>query len=152
MAGLNKQPIFTAVIKTAPTCFDPPIPTTLCPIDNFQAVYTDASSFGALVTKVTVTAPALNTNIVTSKVIYLGVYDGNNGEAILYKSALMTGLTMTSTSLPPQVVFTFETGDTQGLLIKPSDRITISASDNFNNTGEAGDKVSVVVEVSTYDI
>ena len=151
MPTLNKQPIFTGTIKTKPTYFDPPIPTNLVPINNWTSVYQDASSYGSLITKVTVTATALTGDTVADKIIYLGIRDTGSGDVTLYKSLLMTGLTLSSTDLPPQVIFTFETGDTQGLIIQVGQSITISASNNANNTGNASDNVAVIVEVSTYD-
>lgn len=154
MAGviLNKQPIFTATPLLITNQIDPQIPSTLRQpgIDNYTTIYTDASDYGSLITKVTVVSTGLVGDIVTTKVIYLGIVDTTSGVASLYQSKVMTGISgLTSNDIVPY--FTFEFGG--GLVMNKNKgyRLVIAASTNNDATQEKGDQISVIVEGGTYD-
>jgi hypothetical protein len=153
MAALpNKQPIFTATPLLITSQFDPPIPTTLKGpgIDNSTSIYADETTYGSLITKVTVVSTGLVGDTVTTKVIYLGIRDTNTSVVSLYQSKVMTGITgLTSSDTVPYVTFTFD----GGLVTDPVNgyRLYVAASTNENFTGEAGDQISVIVEGGTYD-
>jgi hypothetical protein len=148
---INKQPIFTATPLLITSQFDPPIPTSLRSpgMDRYIAVYTDASTYGSLITKVTVVSTGLVGSTVTTKVIYLGIYDASTLVS-LYQSKVMTGVnSLTSSDTVPYVTFTFE----GGLVMNSSNgrRLVIAASTNRDTSGEDGDEISVIVEGGTYD-
>jgi hypothetical protein len=146
----NKQPIFTGTIRLRSLQFDPPVPTTLTNpgMDDYTTVYTDESTYGALITKVTVSATGLIGDKVNTKVIYLGIFEPANGIRSLYQSKIMTGISgLTAADIVPYVEFTFG----GGLVLVPGSELNIAASDNRSNTGESGDEISVIVEGGTYD-
>lgn len=150
--GLNKQPIFTATPLLVTSQFDPPIPSTLRSpgIDNSTSIYTDSTTYGSLITKVTVVSTGLVGDTVTTKVIYLGIRDASTAVISLYQSKVMTGITgLTSSDIVPYVTFTFD----GGLVTDPVNgyRLYIAASTNADTTGEAGDQISVIIEGGTYD-
>ena len=149
---LNKQPIFTATPLLITSQFDPVIPTSLRGpgMDNTTRIFTDSTTYGSLITKVTVVSTGLIGERVTTKVIYLGIKDADSNIISLYQSKIMTGINgLTSTDIVPYVTFTFD----GGLVMSPNNgrRIVIAASTNWNNTGENGDQISVIVEGGTYD-
>jgi hypothetical protein len=149
--ALNKQPIFTATPLLITKQFDPVIPTTLRNpgINNFTVIYTDASDYGSLITKVTVVSTGLVDDKVATKVIYLGIVDNGTKKASLYQSKVMTGTdTITSGDIVPFI--TFEFGG--GLVMNKSNgyQLVIAASTN-KATGFNGDEISVIVEGGTYD-
>jgi hypothetical protein len=150
--ALNKQPIFTATPLLITDQFDPKIPTTLKNpgMDSYTTIYTDGSTYGSLITKVTVVATGLIGDRVTTKIIYLGIEGVNSGYVSLYQSKVMTGIgTLTATDIVPYVTFTFD----GGLVMDPLNgyRLYIAASTNANATGESGDEISVIVEGGTYE-
>jgi hypothetical protein len=152
MPTLNKQPIFTATPLLITDQFDPQIPTTLRGpgIDGSTVIYDDDTTYGSLITKVTVCSTGLVGDIVTTKVIYLGIRDKDTGVASLYQSKVMTGISgLTSTDIVPYVTFEFN----GGLVVSNvnGDRLVIAASTNRGTTGEEGDEISVVIEGGTYD-
>lgn len=153
MAGiLNKQPIFTATPLLITDQFDPKVPSTLRNpgLNEYTTIYTDASDYGSLITKVTVNATGLVGDRVTTKVIYLGIVDKESGVASLYQSKVMTGISgLTATDVVPYVIFEFG----GGLLMNSANgfQLAIAASTNRSVTGETGDQISVVVEGGTYD-
>jgi hypothetical protein len=149
---LNKQPIFTATPLLITKQFDPLIPTTLRNpgMDNATRIYNDSTNYGSLITKVTVVSTGLVGDIVTTKVIYLGIEDVNTNIVSLYQSKIMTGINgLTTTDIVPYVTFTFE----GGLVMDPNNggSLLIAASINRDITGENGDQISVIVEGGTYD-
>jgi hypothetical protein len=146
----NKQPLFTSRPILVSLQFDPEIPTTLRNpgIDNRTTIYTDETSNGSLITRITVNSTALIGDNVTTKVIYIGVSDPDNTIYSLYASKVMTGISgLTSTDVVPYVEFTFG----NGLVTKQGSRIVIAASTDQETTGERGDAISVIVEGGTYD-
>ena len=151
-ANINRQPIFTArpILTTAQ--FDPAVPGSLRDpgLDAYTVIYQDESSYGSLITKVTVAATGIIGERVTTKVIYLGIQDLDSGNATLYQSKVMTGISvLTATDVVPYV--TFEFGG--GLVMNASTgyRLVIAASTNSATTLEAGDEIGVIVEGGTYD-
>jgi hypothetical protein len=152
MPTINKQPIFTAIPLLITDQFDPQVPTTLKNpgIDGYTVIYEDTSTYGSLITKVTVCSTGLIGDNVTTKVIYLGIRDKNTAVASLYQSKVMTGISgLTSTDIVPYV--TFEFGG--GLVMNRGNGtiLVIAASTNRSTTGEAGDQISIIVEGGTYD-
>ena len=151
-AILNKQPIFTATPLLITNQFEPLIPTSLKEpgINNYTTIYEDASQYGSLITKVTVTSTGLVGMTVIPKVIYLGIKDKDSGIASLYQSKVMTGVDpLTSSNIVPFVTFEFGGG-----LIMNKDngyQLVIAASSN-RSTGGDGDQISVIVEGGTYDL
>ena len=148
---INKQPIFTATPLLITNQFDPRIPTTLRGpgMDESTVIYTDETTYGSLITKVTVVSTGLVGDNVTTKVIYLGIEDVNTNIISLYQSKIMTGINgLTSTDIVPYVTFTFD----GGLVMNPNNgnQLRIAASTNWNNTGENGDEISVIIEGGTY--
>ena len=148
---INKQPIFTATPFLITEQFDPEIVTSLkAPgIDNYTRIYRDGSTYGSLITKVTVCSSGIIGDNVTTKVIYLGIGDVNSGIASLYQSKIMTGISgISETDIVPYV--TFEFGG--GLLMNRSNgyQLVIAASTNAD-TNERGDQISVIIEGGTYD-
>ena len=151
-ASINKQPIFTARPILASFQFDPRKPATLRDpgMDVYEMIYQDDSTYGSLITKVTVSAAGIIGEKVTTKVIYLGIRDADTGVASLYQSKVMSGINgLTSTDAVPSV--TFEFGG--GLIMSASTgyQLVIAASTNRNTTAESGDEISVIVEGGTYD-
>jgi len=146
----NKQPLFTSQPILVSKQFDPQEPSTLRNpgMDNRTTIYTDGTTNGTLITKITVNATALIGDNVTTKVIYIGVYDPDNTTYSLYASKVMTGITgLTATDVVPYVEFTFG----NGLVTRAGAEIVIAASTNSNTTAESGDEISVIVEGGTYD-
>ena len=149
---LNRQPIFTSTPILATSQFDPAIPTSFKDpgMDTGTSIFTDTSTYGSLITKVTVTATGKLGDNVTNKIIYLGIQDVVNSVVTLYQSKVMTGKTgLTSTDQVPYVVFEFG----GGLVMSATSgyKLILAASTNNATTGEVGDQVSVVVEGGTYD-
>jgi hypothetical protein len=154
MAGpiLNKQPIFTATPILTTAQFDPAIPNSMRDpgLDAYTVIYLDESSYGSLITKVTVTAAGSVGERVTTKVIYLGILDAGTSVATLYQSKVMTGINdLTATDVVPYV--TFEFGGGLVMNANTGNRLVIAASTNSTNTSEAGDEIGVIVEGGTYD-
>lgn len=150
--ALNKQPIFTATPLLITSQFDPPKPATLRNpgMDVGTTVYEDRSTYGSLITKVTVVSTGVIGGTVTTKVIYLGIEDTSTNILSLYQSKVMTGISgLTTTDTVPYVTFTFD----GGLVMNPNNgvRLVIAASTNRNTTTQAGDEISVIVEGGTYD-
>ena len=151
-AILNKQPIFTATPILATKQFEPPVLTSLRNpgMKEGTEVYSDTTSYGSLITKVTVVSTGLVGDNVTTKVIYLGIRDASSGYTSLYQSKIMTGINgLTTTDIVPYVTFTFD----GGLVMNPNNgnQLRIAASTNWNTTGENGDEISVIVEGGKYD-
>jgi len=140
--SINKQPVFTATPILAISSFDPPIPSSMDNPNNLLQIYEDNSSYGTLITRITINSLPNSGSAVTEKVLYLYI-DGS--KIVLYKSALMSGTP--SADIPPSVVFTFGSG----LITLPGYELRIGASIDANSTGETGDFISVVVEGGTYD-
>jgi hypothetical protein len=152
MPSLNKQPIFTAVPILATKQFDPPVLTVLRypGMKEGTVVYTDTTTYGSLITKITVVSTGLVGERVTTKVIYLGIQDVESEVISLYQSKIMTGIsTLTATDVVPFVTFTFD----GGLVMHPSSgrRLVIAASTNRSATDKEGDEINVIVEGGKYD-
>ena len=144
----NKQPLFTSQPILVSAQFDPQIPNTLIypGMDSFNVIYSDETSNGSLITRITVNSTGLVGDIVTTKIIYIGLQSGDSYS--LYASKVMTGISpLTSTDVVPYVEFTFG----NGLITKQGSKIAIAASTNRDTTEEQGDEISVIVEGGTYD-
>jgi hypothetical protein len=153
MPALNKQPIFTAIPILVTKQFDPEVLTTLRDpgMGEGTEVYTDDTSFGSLITKVTVVSTGIVGSRVTTKVIYLGIQDANTDVVSLYQSKVMTGIgTLTTTDVVPFVTFTFDGGLVMN--VNNGKKLVIAASTNRGTTGHEGDQISVIVEGGKYDL
>ena len=150
-APINKQPIFTATPLLITSQFDPPVLSTFTDpgMDGYTGIYRDDSTYGSLITKVTVCSTGKIGSTVTTKVIYLGIVDHTSGVASLYQSKIMTGISgLSATDIVPYV--TFEFGG--GLLMSSANgyQLVIAASTNAAISA-VGDEISVIVEGGTYD-
>jgi len=153
MPSLNKQPIFTAVPILATSQFDPPVLTSLRNpgMKEGTVVYTDETTYGSLITKVTVVSTGIVGARVATKVIYLGIQDNDSGVTSLYQSKVMTGkTTITAADEVPYVTFTFD----GGLVMHPNsgNKLFIAASTNRATSTHEGDQISVIVEGGKYDL
>ena len=147
--AINRQPIFTANPILQYTQFDPVIPTDLHNTSAATAVYTDNSTHGSLITKITVNSPAALGDRVTTKRIYLMITDKNDAKYNIFDSKLMTGIAtpIVATDTPPSVVFEFPTG----LITSPDTILGIAATMNGAGGYPEGDRLVVIVEGGTYD-
>jgi hypothetical protein len=152
MPAANKQPLFTNTPILVTDQFDPQN------INSFTSpgwgkstiIYEDNSTYGSLITRVTVTATALVGDVVTTKVIYLGIKDFTSGIISTYQSKVMTGIAgLTSSDQAPYVVFDFG----GGLVMNSTTgyALYLCASTNAATTGQSGDEINVVVEGGIYD-
>jgi hypothetical protein len=153
MPSINKQPIFTATPILATRQFEPPVLTSLRNpgMKEGTEVYVDTTTYGSLITKVTVVSTGIVGSRVSTKVIYLGIQDNDSGVISLYQSKVMTGIgTLAATDEVPYVTFTFD----GGLVMSQSsgNKILIAASTNRTTSTFEGDQISVIVEGGTYDI
>ena len=148
---LNKQPIFTAIPILNCIEFDPVIPTTLYQTDDVTAIYIDISTYGSLITRITVNSPLRESgDSSTTKRIYLMVSDSISTTRFnLFNSKLMEGVNSYNPLItdPPSVVFEFPTG----LITSPSTTLAIASTTNQATTNRAGDRVTVIIEGGTYD-
>ena len=151
MAGANKQPLFTNTPILVTKQFDPQVGLTFTNPgwNKSTVIYEDTSTYGSLITKITVTAAAGAGDTVTTKAIYLGIKDLTSGIISTYQSKVMTGITLTSSDQVPYVVFDFG----GGLVMNATTgfKLYLAASTNAATTGESGDEINVVVEGGIYD-
>lgn len=148
---LNKQPIFTATPITI--CIGRDIAKNISSTyltTDVTTVYTDATTYGSMINKVTVNANAVKENKVSGKRVDLYISNTeDSSEYSLYASKYMTGLDpITTGSTIPSVVFEFPTG----LVLSPGKKLALSATENSNSSGFSGDLVSIIVEGGTYDL
>lgn len=147
---LNKQPIFTATPILECIEFDPQITTGLYSSNKATEIYDDKSTYGSLITKITVNSPAKVGDRATTKRIYLMISDVKTPTNYnIFDSKLMTGIASAAvvTDTPPSVVFEFPTG----LVTTPTTVLGIASTTNEATSGFAGDRVTVIVEGGTYD-
>ncbi len=151
MAGeiLNKQPIFTAtpkIVADNPNCLIPN--NSLNNPDNLGTFYTDDSTYGSLITKITVNGVCDIGGTITEKAIFLFI-TVPQGRVILYQTQIMSGLvSRTAQDTLPSVSFNLG----GGISIAPGTSFSIGTSTNSDNTNESGDTVmALVLEGGTYD-
>jgi len=150
-ATLNRQPIFTAAPITVSLGLDLELNTA----DTYQTnsvtpIYTDATSYGSLITKITVRAnPNITSARVSTKRIDLYISDDADGGLYnLYSSQLMTGADPVGETTPvPSVIFEFP----NGLVLQSGKSLGLSTTMDSKTSGYLGDFVSIVVEGGTYD-
>ena len=152
MAGtLNKQPIFTATPITVSLGLDlEKNERATFGTGNVTPIYQDVTTFGSLITKITVRANSrLDSTAVSTKRIDLYISDdGDSSFYNLYSSQVMTGVDPIELATPiPSVIFEFP----NGLILQPGKKLGLSASTNSSESGNAGDLVSIIVEGGTYD-
>jgi hypothetical protein len=147
---INKQPIFTATPILECLQFDPVISTSLRNTSEVTIIYTDSSTYGSLITKITVNSPLREPgDSSTTKRIYLMVSNSDDPSKFnLFDSKLMQEDNNYSiTADPPSVIFEFSTG----LITSPGTILAIGSTTNEATTGRVGDRVTVLVEGGTYD-
>jgi hypothetical protein len=152
MSAPNTQPIFTFTPICNSLWFNPPISTDNRAFTSNQTIYTDESTYGSLITRITVIATAVVGIDVRRKTIYLGIKKTGSENAILYKTAIMEGVGGAVTNVVPYVEFTF--GDllnVDGLATNPGDIIVLASTISDGHGGASGDQLAVVVEGGTYD-
>lgn len=148
-ALLNKQPIFTAtpIIVSLGTDLTRNIGDTY-QTNTVTSIYTDSTTYGSLISKITVNANAVLGTVVSNKRIDLYIYNPDEGSFYLYASKYMTGdNSIAVADTIPSVVFEFPTG----LILSPGKGLGLSTTENYSNSGNQGDLVSVVIEGGTYD-
>lgn len=149
-APLNKQPIFTAtpILISIGTDIQRNVADTVN-TNKCTTIYTDGSNFGSLITKITVKANAGIGYIVSSKRVDLYISTDDDAALFgLYQSKFMVGDgDLQIADEIPSVVFEFP----EGLIVKPGKKLALSATENNDNSGEDGDKVTIIVEGGTYD-
>lgn len=137
--ALNKQPIFTAtpiLSATAPTTYS----TTLT---SPTVIYTDASTFGTMLTRITMTPNVAIGAAVTTSLIYLMVTsDGGSNWAVL-KTNYFPAVGSVTVSTLPSITFTF----TPSFILAPSSNYKLGIA-----VSNATDAHWVLVEGSTYDV
>jgi len=145
MAGavLNKQPIFTAtpkIVATNPRIYIPD--NDMENPTNLSTIYTDNSTYGSLITRITVTGICDLAESISKKAIYLYITDSTNNISTLYQTKVMYELaSRTDISILPSVSFDLGGGisTTTGTVFK------IGAGNS------SSDKVAVVVESGQYE-
>jgi len=140
---LNRQPVFTAtpiIVATNPRIYIPN--NSMDNPDNLQTIYTDNSTYGSLITRITVTSMCDLAESISKKAIYLYITDSTNNIITLYQTKVMDALvSRLDTSILPSVSFDLGGGisTTTGTVFK------IGAG---NSNGES---VAVVVESGQYE-
>jgi len=145
MAGsiLNRQPVFTAtpkIVATNPRIYIPD--NKMDNPTNLSTIYTDNSTYGSLITRITVTGVCDLAESISKKAIYLYIKDPTNGIVVLYQTKVMDELaSRTDISILPSVSFDLGGGisTTTGTVFK------IGAGNS------SSDKVAVVVESGQYE-
>jgi hypothetical protein len=148
-APLNKQPIFTAtpILIVKGTDIQQNTSNTYN-TDNCTDIYVDDSTYGSLITKITVNANGKIGANVSNKRIDLYILNKESEKYVLYQSRYMTGISgITPVDTIPSVIFEFP----QGLITQPTSKLALSATENNSNSGEDGDYVSIIIEGGTYD-
>ena len=140
---LNRQPVFTAtpkIVASNPRIYIPDAlmdnPTNLSPI------YTDNSTYGSLITRITVTGICDLGEAISKKAIYLYIEDPISALTILYQTKVMDALvSRLDTSILPSV--SFDLGG--GISVAPGTIFSIGAGNS------SGDRVAAVVESGQYE-
>lgn len=149
-ATLNKQPIFTAtpILVSLGTDIQRNAGTTY-KTDKCTTIYNDTTTYGSLISKITVKGNAgVGSKISTKRVDLYVSLDEDATQFGVYQSQFMVGTTIAEdTREIPTVVFEFP----EGLVVKPGKKLALSATENYDHSGETGDYLSIVVEGGTYD-
>jgi len=142
MAGavLNKQPIFTATPVLISQKVTLATPSSLLNVDNALVIYTDATTYGTLINKITVSTDGILTANIPNTTIYLYVYDVTNNSFNLYKSAVINAVASVGYQVVPYVEFTFD----GGLVLGPNNKLALG-------TTNGGINYAVIVEGGTYE-
>lgn len=141
MPALNKQPIFTATPILDSLGLTPTENTdNTYNTSDATNIYTDSSTYGSMITKITVNANGKLTAEVVSQRVDLYVFDSKSSKYNLLSSKFMIGIaSLTSTDPVPSVVFEF----TEGLLVPPGGKLALSST--------SATPVTIIVEGGTYD-
>jgi hypothetical protein len=139
--ALNKQPIFTATpilvsLGLTPTQNEHNTYNT----DNVTNIYTDNSTYGSMITKITVNTNGKIGITPPSQRIDLYVYDSITGKHnCLTSKYIEAGNVITQETPIPSSIFEF----TEGLILPPGGRLALSST--------APSEVSIIIEGGTYD-
>lgn len=140
---LNRQPIFTAtpkIVASNPRIYIPD--TAMDNPTNLEPIYTDNSTYGSLITKITVTGICDLAGAISKKAIYLYIEDPITADTILYQTKVMDRLdSRTAIDILPSV--SFDLGG--GISVAPGTIFSIGAGNS------SGDRVAVVVESGQYE-
>jgi hypothetical protein len=148
--AFNKQPIFTADGVLKLSVFDAPILSDLTlqsgPSPTFISDF--GVTEGTLIERVTVVncQDTINNPDSSDKLIYLCLYNGNDGTYTVYDTKFMPATTSDAFTPPAKIQWIFE----GGLVLKSNNKLAIGASNNASNSTKPGDKLSVTVEGGTY--
>jgi hypothetical protein len=142
MAGttINRQPIFTATPILISKKVTLSTPTNLYNADNVVDIYTDASTYGTLINRITVSTDGTIGASIPNTTIYLYLYDSTNTEYNLYKSAPIAAVGSVGYQVVPYVEFTFD----GGLITKSGTKIALGTTNNGTN-------YAAILEGGTYD-
>lgn len=146
--AINKQPVFTAAPVLVNKIYNPEVVDLINDpasyLTSTSLVFTSTDANGTLIERITVSSagdPA-NQTTVAAKLVYLYLFDVNNGTWSLYKTATMPATTITDTTPNPEVEWVFAGG-----LVLPADfEVYIGAS----TAPSQADRFAVTVEGSTY--
>ena len=137
--ALNKQPIFTAT----------PILTAIAPATYSETltsptpIYTDGSTFGTMINRITVTPNVAIAGTVTTSLVYLMVSSDGGSTWSVLKTNYFPAVGSVTESTLPTITFTFN----PSFILAPGGnyRLAIAVSDDT-------DQLWVLVEGSTYDV
>jgi hypothetical protein len=138
---LNKQPIFTATPVLTSKKVTLATPNSLYNVANAVDIYVDATTYGTLINRITVSADGILSANIPATTIYLFVYDSTNASYNLYKSAVISAVASVGYQEVPSVQFTFD----GGLVLSPNTKLALGSTDGDVN-------YAVVVEGGTYDL
>lgn len=139
-AILNKQPIFTATPVLTSQKVTLATPTSLYNVANAVDIYIDATTYGTLINRITISADGILSANIPATTIYLFVNDNINSAYNLYKSAVINAVASVGYQEVPSVQFTFD----GGLVLSPNTKLALGSTDNNVN-------YAVIIEGGTYD-
>jgi hypothetical protein len=145
---LNTQPVFSfEPFLKADTIDAVLITDNSGPTPSPDTIYTSLASYGAIVTKITVSACGdLSNDTVDAKLVYIYIRTAGTGTWALRYNASMPATTITTSTVNP--VITFE--PTGGILLKYNDSVGIGVSENYANSSRKGNFIAYTVEGSTF--
>lgn len=140
---INRQPVFTAtpkIVASNPRIYIPD--NSMDNPTNLSPIYTDNSTYGSLITRITVTGICALEGAISKKAIYLYIKDPITADTILYQTKVMSELDpRLDTSILPSV--SFDLGG--GISTAPGTIFSIGAGNS------SGDRVAAVVESGQYE-
>jgi len=154
MATLNKQPVFTSTPILVSQTVDVQRfhygiynPNSAGPGGAPTILFEAADDYGTLIERITVsTCGDLSNTIISEKFVHLFIEDNDIGKWSLYKSAYIPAITINATTLNHEIEWTFA----GGLLLPKNFKLGMGASNNYANSGQRGDYLSITIEGSSY--